>query len=308
MLTFLIRRFAHSLVILLGVTFITYALLFLLPADPAQQIAGRSATPELIENVRHQLGLDQPFYLQYANHLKRLVRGDLGRSYMQRSDVSQLIRARLEPSFELMVCGIAVELLIGLSLGMLAAMNRGRFTDKVLMTISFVGVSSPQFIAGMMMLYVFAIKLNWFPMGGYGGIEHIVLPALTLGVLGSGWYSRMMRSSMIEVLQQDFIRTARAKGITRLRIIFRHVLPNAIVPIIPMIGMDIGYFMGGLVVVESVFGWPGVGQLTWQAVQQLDTPIIVGMTTLSAMAIVFGNLFSDLVSPLLDPRIDIKRR
>jgi peptide/nickel transport system permease protein len=306
MLSFLIRRFYHSLAILLGVTFVTYALLFLLPADPAQQIAGRSASPELIANVRHQLGLDQPFYRQYASYLERLLHGNLGRSYMQRSDVSLLISSRVKPSLELMVCGIGVELLIGISLGMLAALKRGAFIDKLLMIFSFIGVSAPQFIASMLMLYVFAIKLGWFPMGGYGGVEHIVLPALTLGVLGSGWYSRMMRSSMIEVLHQDFIRTARAKGLTKLRVVFRHVLPNAIVPIIPMIGIDIGYFMGGLVVVESVFGWPGVGQLTWQAIQQVDTPIIVGMTTLSAIAIVFGNLLADLIAPLLDPRIDIK--
>ncbi|RRW46587.1 ABC transporter permease [Pseudomonas luteola] len=307
MLTFMTRRVAYALLILLGVTLITYLLLFMLPADPARQIAGRSATPEVVENIRHQLGLDLPFYQQYFNYLKGLLHGDLGRSFIQRSEVSELIGSRLVPSLQLMGMGILFELIIGIGLGIIAALKRDSFADRLLMAFSFIGVSSPQFIAAMLFLYFFAVKLGWFPMGGYGEFRHILLPALTLGLLGSGWYSRMVRSSMIEALHQDFIRTARAKGLSRLRVVFRHVLPNAIVPIIPMIGIDIGIFMGGLVVVESVFGWPGIGQLAWQAIQQVDIPVIVGVTTVSAVAIVMGNLLADLVIPLVDPRIDVKK-
>ncbi len=307
MLTFITRRVAYALLILLGVTLITYLLLFMLPADPARQIAGRSATPEVVENIRHQLGLDLPFYQQYFNYLKGLLHGDLGRSFIQRSEVSELIGSRLVPSLQLMGMGILFELIIGIGLGIIAALKRDSFADRLLMAFSFIGVSSPQFIAAMLFLYFFAVKLGWFPMGGYGEFRHILLPALTLGLLGSGWYSRMVRSSMIEALHQDFIRTARTKGLSRLRVVFRHVLPNAIVPIIPMIGIDIGIFMGGLVVVESVFGWPGIGQLAWQAIQQVDIPVIVGVTTVSAVAIVVGNLLADLVIPLVDPRIDVKK-
>nr|WP_219652662.1 ABC transporter permease [Pseudomonas sp. MAG002Y] len=306
-MTFMTRRVAYALLILLGVTLITYLLLFMLPADPARQIAGRSATPEVVENIRHQLGLDLPFYQQYFNYLKGLLHGDLGRSFIQRSEVSELIGSRLVPSLQLMGMGILFELIIGIGLGIIAALKRDSFADRLLMAFSFIGVSSPQFIAAMLFLYFFAVKLGWFPMGGYGEFHHILLPALTLGLLGSGWYSRMVRSSMIEALHQDFIRTARAKGLSRLRVVFRHVLPNAIVPIIPMIGIDIGIFMGGLVVVESVFGWPGIGQLAWQAIQQVDIPVIVGVTTVSAVAIVVGNLLADLVIPLVDPRIDVKK-
>ncbi|XWO58960.1 ABC transporter permease [Pseudomonas luteola] len=306
-MTFMTRRVAYALLILLGVTLITYLLLFMLPADPARQIAGRSATPEVVENIRHQLGLDLPFYQQYFNYLKGLLHGDLGRSFIQRSEVSELIGSRLVPSLQLMGMGILFELIIGIGLGIIAALKRDSFADRLLMAFSFIGVSSPQFIAAMLFLYFFAVKLGWFPMGGYGEFRHILLPALTLGLLGSGWYSRMVRSSMIEALHQDFIRTARAKGLSRLRVVFRHVLPNAIVPIIPMIGIDIGIFMGGLVVVESVFGWPGIGQLAWQAIQQVDIPVIVGVTTVSAVAIVVGNLLADLVIPLVDPRIDVKK-
>ena len=307
MAPFILRRLGYSLLILLGVTLITYLLLFMLPADPARQIAGRSATPEVVASIRAQLGLDQPFYVQYGRYLAGLVQGDLGRSYIQRSEVAELIGARLKPSLQLMAAGIGFELLIGIGLGVIAALRRGGFADKLLMAFSFVGVSAPQFIAAMLALYFFAVKLGWFPLGGYGGVEHLLLPALTLGVLGSGWYARMTRSSMIEVLHQDFIRTARAKGLSRLRVIARHVLPNAIVPVIPMIGIDIGIFMGGLVVVESVFGWPGICQLAWQAIQQVDIPVIVGVTTVSALAIVLGNLIADLTVPLVDPRIDVKK-
>ncbi|TWI58554.1 peptide/nickel transport system permease protein [Pseudomonas duriflava] len=307
MLAFMTRRVAYSLLILLGVTLITYLLLYMLPADPARQIAGRSATPEVIANIRHQLGLDLPFYQQYFNYLKGLLQGDLGRSFIQRSEVSELIGARLVPSLQLMGMGILFELIIGVGMGIIAALKRDSFADRLLMALSFVGVSSPQFIAAMLFLYFFAVKLGWFPMGGYGEFRHILLPALTLGLLGSGWYSRMVRSSMIEILHQDFIRTARAKGLSRARVVFRHVLPNAIVPVIPMIGIDIGIFMGGLVVVESVFGWPGIGQLAWQAIQQVDIPVIVGVTTVSAVAIVLGNLLADLTIPLIDPRIDVKK-
>lgn len=307
MFAFISRRIGYSLLILLGVTFITYLLLFMLPADPARQIAGRSATPEVVAGIRAQLGLDLPFYHQYGNYLGKLVQGDLGRSYIQRSAVTELIGSRLRPSLELMAAGIGFELLIGITLGVFAALRRDSWADRALMALSFIGVSAPQFIAAMLFLYFFAVQLNWFPMGGYGGFNHLMLPALTLGILGSGWYSRMVRSSMIEVLHQDFIRTARAKGLSRIRVVLRHVLPNAIVPVIPMIGIDIGIFMGGLVVVESVFGWPGIGQLTWQAIQQVDIPVIVGVTTVSAVAIVLGNLVADLVIPWVDPRIDIKK-
>ncbi len=305
---FISRRLLHAFFILLGVTLISYVLLFMLPADPVRQIAGRSATPEVVASIRHQLGLDQPFFQQYFNYLIRLLQGDLGRSYLQRTEVSELISSRIMPSLQLMAAGIACEVLIGLVLGTLAAVNRDKAIDKFLMAISFIGVSAPQFIAAMLFLYVFAVVLDWFPMGGYGGFSHLALPALTLGVLGSGWYSRMLRSVMIEVLHEDYIRTARAKGLSRTHILLRHVLPNAVLPLIPMIGIDIGVFLGGLVVVESVFGWPGIGQLAWQAIQQVDIPVIVGVTTVCAVAIVIGNLVADLVLPWIDPRIDIKKQ
>ena len=306
MAVYLARRLVQAVFILLGVSLVTFFLLYMLPADPVRQIAGRSATAQTVENIRAQLGLDQPFVVQYWRYLTGLVQGDLGRSYLQRSEVSTLIAARLPATLLLMAGAIVCELILGLTMGIFAALRRGSGIDTGLMLTSFVAVSAPQFVVGLLLLYVFAVRLGWFPIGGYGTLAHLVLPSLTLGILGSGWYARMMRSSMIEVLRQDYIRTARAKGLARRRVVLRHALPNAILPIIAMIGIDIGIFMGGIVVVESVFGWPGIGQLAWQAIQRIDIPIIMGVTLVSACAIVLGNLLADLVTPFIDPRIRIR--
>ncbi len=306
MAVYLIRRLVQAVLILIGVSFITFFLLYVLPADPVRQIAGRSATAATVENIRQQLGLDQPFIVQYGRYLGHLLQGDMGRSYLQKTEVAELITSRLPATLLLMVAAIFCELVLGVGMGIAAALWRGKLVDQVLMMTSFVTVSAPQFVVSLLMLYVFSVKLGWFPIGGYGTAAHLVLPAITLGILGSGWYSRMMRSSMVDVLRADFIRTARAKGLSRHRVILRHALPNAILPIIAMIGIDIGIFMGGIVVVESVFGWPGIGQLAWQAIQRVDIPIIMGVTLVSAFAIVLGNLLADVLAPFIDPRIRLR--
>ena len=255
--------------------------------------------------VRRQLGLDRPFHEQYLRYLGGLLQGDLGRSYLQKTEVATLIWSRL-PATALLVAGaIFFEIVIGLTMGLLASLRRGSRLDQGLMVASFVFASTPQFLMGILLLYIFAVHLDWFPMGGYGTLAQLVLPALTLGILGAGWYSRLMRSSMIDVLHQDFIRTARAKGLHRANVVVGHALPNAILPIIALIGSDVGYFMSQTVVVESVFGWPGIGQLAWQAIQRIDIPIIMGVTIVTACAVVLGNLLADLIAPLIDPRIKL---
>ena len=308
MAVYLARRLLESLLILLGISVVAFVLLYLVPADPARQIAGRSATAETVASIREQLGLNDPLFVQYGRYLADLARGDLGRSYLQRAEVSELIAARLPASLLLMISAIVTELAIGLAIGVIAALRRNSLADHALMIASFVSISAPQFVVGILLLYVFAVQLGWFPIGGYGTTAHLVLPTLTLAFLGAGWYSRMMRSSMIDVLAQDYVRTARAKGLGRARIVLRHVLPNAVLPIVAMVGIDIGLFMSGIVVVESVFGWPGIGQLAWQAIQRVDIPVIMGVTLVSAAAIVLGNLLADLVAPMIDPRIKIQRR
>ena len=306
MLTYLVKRLMASLLILLGVSIVTFGLTFMIPADPVAMIAGRNSTPAIREQIRNQLGLDQPLPQQYAGYLVRLVQGDLGKSYARKSDVGPLIASRLPPTLLLMFAAIAAELMIGIPAGIYAASRRGRTGDKVAMMLSFVSVSTPQFVLGLTLLYVFAYLLSWLPLGGYGTFPHLILPALTLGLAGGGWYSRMMRSSMIEVLRHDYIRTARAKGMPEWRVILKHGLRNATLPIVAMIGLDVGIFMSGVVVVENVFGWPGIGQLMWQAIQSLDIPIIMGVAITAACFIVAGNLIADMISPLIDPRIRLR--
>jgi peptide/nickel transport system permease protein len=303
---YIARRLIQSLLILVGVSIVTFAILFALPADPARQVAGRTASPSQVEEVRHQLGLDLPLPAQYARYIGKLAHGDLGRSYLQRTEVSALIGARLPASLLLMLGAIVCELLIGLTIGTVAALRRNTGFDQGAMVGALFFVSMPQFLVGYALLYIFGAWLGWLPLSGYGTFRHLILPALTLGLLGGGWYARMMRSSTIDVLRQDYVRTARAKGLSRARIVLVHVVPNGLLPIIAMIGLDIGYFMSGIVVVESVFGWPGIGQLTWQAINQIDIPIIMGVTLVAACAIVLGNLLADLVAPLIDPRIKLK--
>jgi peptide/nickel transport system permease protein len=205
MLAYLIKRFGQAAFILIGITAVTYVLVYLVPADPVRQIAGRSATPETVESIRRQLGLDLPLWQQYLRYLGHLAEGDLGRSYIQKTEVSALIASRLPATLQLMAAAIFVELLIGLTAGIVAATKRGRRGDRAVMILSFAAVSAPQFVVGILLLYVFAVRLGWFPIGGYGSFRHLVLPAVTLGILGGGWYARMTRSSMIDVLRQDYV-------------------------------------------------------------------------------------------------------
>ncbi|MEW6047328.1 MAG: ABC transporter permease [Bacillota bacterium] len=303
MLAYVARRMAQAALVLLGVSAVTFLLLYLLPADPARMIAGRSATVETVERIRHELGLDQPLPVQYGRYLWELLHGDLGRSYVQKSRVTDLLLSRLPATLQLAVAGILAELAIGIPLGVAAAVRRGNRLDQATMVMAFLGVSAPQFAVGLMLAYVFGFLIPVLPLGGYGGLRHLLLPALTLGVAGGGWYARMMRSSMLDVMGQQYVRTAVAKGLSPWRVIGKHALRNAILPVVSMIGVDIGIFMSGVVVVETVFAWPGIGQLAWQAIQLVDIPVIMGVVTFAAVSIVIGNLLADLVYPLMDPRV-----
>jgi len=306
MLRYALSRIGQTAGLLLGIAAVTFTLLYLVPADPAAQVAGRSATHEQLESVRHEMGLDRSVIVQFGDYLLHLAEGDFGRSYVQRSPVSTLLLSRLPATLILLAGAIFAELVIGLSAGIIAATSRGAAVDRAVMIFAFIGVSTPRFVMGILLLYTFAVELNWFPVGGYGGISHLVLPALTIGVLGGGWYSRMMRSSMVEVLHLDYIRTARAKGAGEWRVVMIHALRNAFLPILAMIGIDMGQFVSGSVVVEAVYGWPGVGQLMWQSIQEIDIPVIMAITLIAAVAIMLSNLAVDMIAPLVDPRIKLK--
>lgn len=303
MLRYIVARLGQTVFVLLGVVTVAFLITNLVPADPARMLAGRQASPETVAGIRTQLGLDKPLYVQYGRYLAGLAQGDLGRSYQQRTEISTLLVSRLPATLLLTAGAITLELLIGVPLGILAALVAGRWLDKGVMTLSFIGVSAPQFALGLILLYVFAYRLALVPLGGYGTPQHLVLPALTLAISGAGWYARVMRASMLETLRSDYVRTGTAKGLGRSRVVLKHALRNAVLPIVAMIGLDVGLLMGGVVVVESVFAWPGIGQLAWQAIQVLDVPVIMGTVLLTALFIVLGNLLADLLYPLVDPRI-----
>ncbi|GGJ69151.1 ABC transporter permease [Deinococcus aquiradiocola] len=303
MLSFLGSRLLQSVFVLLVASCVTFTLVFLLPADPARMVAGPSASVATVQSIRHEMGLDRPFVAQYGTYLGRLAHLDLGRSYKQGSTVRSLLSSRILPTVQLMLGAIALELLIGVPLGIWAAVRRGGWPDTVVMGLAFLGAAAPQFWLALSLVYLLAYRFALFPLGGYGGLSHLFLPALTLGIGGAGWYARMMRSQLLEVLSQDYVRTARAKGQTPRLVLLRHALRNAALPIVTMIGLDIGTFMGGVVVVESVFGWPGLGRLVWDAIRVVDIPVIVGVVIFSAFVITLANLLADLVQPLVDPRV-----
>lgn len=304
---YLARRLVLTLPVLLGISIITFVLIYYLPADPARMYAGPSATVETVDRIRRELGLDLPLWQQYTNYLGKLVQGDLGFSYRKQTPVLELILSRLPYTAMLIVSGIFVELALGLPIGLASALARGRLPDRLGMLVALLGVSAPPFWLGLMLLYWFAFQIPIFPLGGVEHPTSIVLPALTAGLGGAAWYARIMRSSTLEVLAADYVRTAHAKGQSRSLVLWRHLLPNALNPIITMAGMDIPWFIGGVVLVEQVFAWPGLGRLAVEAIQTVDVPLILGTVSVTALIVVLSGILVDLVQSLVDPRIRLSR-
>jgi peptide/nickel transport system permease protein len=303
MWVYLVRRIFQAIPVLLGVSIITFALIYYLPADPARMYAGPSASVETVARIRHELGLDQPFYIQYIDYMKRVLHGDLGFSYRKQTSVTSLILSRIPYTLMLICAGVFVELAIGLPIGVYSAVGRGRLADRLGMFVALVGVSAPPFWMGLLFLYWFAYLIPIFPLGGTTSPASIILPAITVGLGGAAWYARMMRSSTLDILGADYIRSARAKGLMQNKVIFRHVLPNALNPIITMAGMDIPWFIGGVVLVERVFNWPGLGRLAVEAIETVDVPLIMGTVIVTALAVVMSGILIDMVQGLVDPRI-----
>jgi len=303
MWTFVGRRLIQAIPVLLGISVITFVLIYYLPADPARMYAGPSATVETVARIRHELGLDQPLWVQYTRYMERVLHGDLGFSYRKQTAVTELILSRIPYTLALTLGGVLVELIIGLPIGIASAVARGQWTDRLGMFIALLGVSAPPFWLGLLLLYWFGFLIPIFPLGGTGSLAHLVLPAITAGFGGAAWYARMMRSSMLDILSADYVRAARAKGLSDSLVIVRHVLPNALNPIITMAGMDIPWFIGGVVLVERVFDWPGLGRLAVEAIETVDIPLILGTVIFTSLVVVFGGILIDIAQGLVDPRI-----
>jgi len=292
--------------ILLGVATIIFILMFLVPGDPARLLMGQHGDERVLENIRHEMGLDKPVYVQYMRFIGKLLKGDLGRSYRQKRPVALIIRERFPATAKLAVASMILAIIIGITAGIIAALYRNRVWDWVVMVFSLTGISIPVFWLGMMLILLFASGLGWLPVGGYGksgDLRHLFLPAISLSSISIGYISRMMRSSMLEVISKDYIRTARAKGLSEKAVILHHALRNAFIPVITVIGINFASLLGGAVATETVFAWPGLGRATVDAIRVRDLPVVEGCVLFLAFIFVLANLLVDLSYGWLDPRI-----
>ena len=311
MLGFLARRVAATIPVLLFVAVFVFAMLRLTPGDPAAVLAGDNATPQQIEEIRAQLGLDEPVWTQFAIYAARLLQGDLGVSYFFNQPVTDLIAQRIEPTLSLALVTILITVVVAVPLGTLAAYRHGSWLDRLVMGFSVAGFSIPVFVLGYLLIWIFAVELRWLPVQGFTSIrdglwpflERMILPASALSVIYIALIARIARASVLEVLGEDYVRTARAKGLAELPVVVRHALRNAAVPIVTVIGVGIALLIGGVVVTESVFNIPGLGRLTVDAVLARDYPTIQAVILLFSFLYVLINLLIDLTYLVLDPRI-----
>jgi ABC-type dipeptide/oligopeptide/nickel transport system permease component len=300
---YLVQRFVASVVTLLGVSLIVFLMLRLLPGDPARIIAGLLATEEDVARIQRDLGLDRPLTVQYAIFVGRLARGNLGVSARTSQPVVQELRPRLAYTLRLALVSAGLAAALGVLAGTLAATRPYSGFDYTLSLATLFGVSMPVYWLGLMLIIVFAIHLNWLPAAGSEGAASIILPALTLAAFSVALIARMTRSSMLEVLRQDFVRTARAKGLGERLIVARHALKNALIPIVTVIGLQFGALLGGAVLTESVFGWPGMGQLLVESIFSRDYPMVQGIVLVFSALFILTNLLVDLCYAVIDPRI-----
>ena len=311
MFAYLVRRIVATIPVMAVVALFVFSLLYIAPGDPAAIIAGDQATPEQIDRIRQSLGLDRPFLVRFGEWFWQILHGDLGTSIFTNLPVSTLIAQRIEPTLSLMTITLLLSVAVAVPIGVLAAWKAGTWIDRVIMAFAVFGFSVPVFVVGYLLAYVFALQLGWLPVQGYTPIsqglwpwlENLILPSIALGCVYIALIARITRASMLEVLQQDYIRTARAKGLAQGSILFIHALKNASVPIVTVIGIGIALLIGGAVVTESVFAIPGLGRLTVDAILRRDYPVIQGVVLLFSFVYVLVNLAIDLTYTLLDPRI-----
>jgi peptide/nickel transport system permease protein len=311
MLAYVIRRVLATIPVMVIVALFVFSLLYIAPGDPAAVIAGDQATPADVERIRQSLGLDRPFLVQFADWAWRLLHADLGRSIFTNLPVTTMIAQRIEPTVSLMVITLILSITVAVPIGVLAAWKVGTWIDRGIMAFAVFGFSVPVFVIGYLLAYFFALQLEWLPVQGYTSIsnglwpwlENLILPSIALGCVYIALIARITRATMLEVLQQDYIRTARAKGLGQNPILFIHALKNASVPIVTVIGIGIALLIGGAVVTESVFAIPGLGRLTVDAILRRDYPLIQGIVLLFSFVYVLVNLGIDLIYTVLDPRI-----
>lgn len=307
---YVLRRLWQTIPVLFGVSLLAFAVMHVVPGDPVRLIAGPDAPESVVERIRVDLGLDRPLHEQYWSFLSRALRGDLGRSLRSRAPVADEILARFPATLELTTASMIIAVLVGVPLGLIAAVRRATWVDYLAMTTSLSGLSMPVFWLAIVAIWLFSLQLGWLPVSGRGGplwqwdgLRHIALPAATLATTSIAITSRLTRSGMLDVLGREYVTTARAKGLPPVWVVTKHALKNALIPVVTVVGLQYGFLLGGAVVTETIFAWPGVGRLAMTAILQRDYPVVQGCVLLVAVLFVMVNLLVDLLYGLLDPRI-----
>ena len=305
MKTFLLRRLLQSLVVLLGVSFVVFFILFL-TGDPAAVLLPPEASAEDIRLFRERMGFDDPFFVQYGRFLAGALRGSFGESIRHGEPAFDLVVERMPATFELAGAALLIALCLAIPAGIVSAVRRNSVLDYVATVVALLGQSMPTFWLGIMLILFFSVQLQWLPSSGRGELRHLVLPAITLGLFTTARITRLTRSGMLEVLNQDYIRTARAKGVANPPVVWKHALKNAAIPIVTIVGIELGTLLGGSVITETIFAWPGVGRLSVQAIYNRDYPVVQAAVFLLATTFVVVNLFVDVLYTYLDPRIRLR--
>jgi peptide/nickel transport system permease protein len=297
------HRTLSMIITLIGVSFLVFLMMHLIPGDPVTYILGDFATEESIAELKSTLGLDQPLFIQYIDYIKNVLQGDLGTSFVTGLTVVEEIAARFPITLQLAVYSLIIGSVVGILMGILAAVKQNTIFDQLAMVISLIGISAPGFWIALFLIWIFSYQLNLFPISGYEGFFSLILPSITLGLGSAGNIARMTRSSMLEVIKQDFMRTAQAKGLALIPMIFQHALQNAMIPVITLIGLQFGFLLAGAVVIETVFALPGLGSFSIEAISKRDLPTVQGLVLFMAFLFIITNLVVDLVYSIVDPRI-----
>ncbi len=299
----LLRRFLLTLPAIWLVLTMVFLLIHIVPGDPVEQMLGEGAAPGQVAQLRHSLGLDQPLYVQYAHYLGQIIRGDLGQSFKFQAPVRHVIFERYPATLQLAFLALLVCAAIAIPAGVLAADRRGSTSDRAIGVFTLLGLAVPNFALGPLLITLFSIKLGWLPVSGRGGPLHYILPAATLGAALAAILTRMVRGSMLEELSSDYVRTARAKGLSNTAVLVRHALRNALIPIITILGLQFGTLLAGTIVTETIFSWPGIGRLTVMAISARDYPLLQGCILVIALSYVLVNLLTDMLYAFIDPRV-----
>lgn len=304
MLKFTLKRLASLVLVLIGVSFLVFMLLTLTPGDPVRMMLGESATPEAQEALRKEMGLDDPLLVQYGRYMKNIVvHQDLGTSYSTQRPVLDEIMNVFPNTVQLAVAAMVIAIILGIFLGIISAVKQNSLLDNIVMVLALIGTSAPIFWIGILMILLFSVQLGWLPPSGFGSFEQLIMPAVALGMQSTAVVARMTRSSMLEVIRQDFVKTARAKGQREIVVILKHVFRNALIPIITVVGLQFGTLLGGAMLTEVVFSIPGVGRLMIEAIKQRDFPIVQGSVLFVAACFSLVNLAVDLLYAVVDPKV-----